>query len=203
MAYKQLLPELAEELSKKGYERAQVSILSSQLRNGLQRKRRAASIWALHVPHYWAVYVHDGRGPATPKNAAFLVWFRNPRNDPRLNNGRSPERLAQTRRLSSSQFKYWSAKNREIVKRYRRRTGKKILTSSDYEAMQLPMIVAKMSPKGGGKIPGQRFFGNAAGEGMAGFKEEASRIAVRMTSNHVRAELDRVGLLRKKKTIRI
>lgn len=191
--HKHLLPDLAEELSKKGYQKAVVSIRSRQLRRSLSRQNVAPGSWVLHIPQYWAVYLNDGRGPVVPRKASFLVWFRNPKNDPRLNAGRSPIRLAETRRLSKAQFQYWAAKNREIIKRYRRQTGKRILTSADYEAMKLPMIVVKMSPKHGGSVPGQHFFDNDAG--MQGFKDEASQHIQQRVGGHVLSELSKFKLL--------
>lgn len=199
MKYKRLLPHLAEELSKKAYQQALQSIRSKQLRRTLSRVNVSDSVWKLHIPQYWAVYLHDGRGPVSPKAATFLVWFRNPKNDPRLSGGQSPLRAAQTRRLSKSQFQYWARKNQAIIKKYRARTGKKILTSSDYEAMKLPMVVVKMSPKNGGRVPGQHFFDNDAG--MQGFSEQVSRTVKRSTSDHVKKELTKFGILKKKQTL--
>lgn len=199
--YSELLPKLAEELARQGYEKARLVIRSNQLRRGLRRVHNDDGSWSLLVPHYWAVYLHDGRGPVTPKTATYLVWFRNPKDDPRLTGGRSPERLSQARRLSASQFKYWAEKNRQIIKRYRRATGRRILTASDYEAMKLPMIVVKMSPRSGGLVPGQKFFSNEADGGMSGFPEEAGQLAVRRTSEHVRRELSKAGFLNKKRTV--
>ena len=57
----------------------------------------------LSVPHYWAVYYHDGRRPIRPRRGKFLVYFRNVEDDPRLGGATaSPERHAQTKRLSLS-----------------------------------------------------------------------------------------------------
>ena len=55
----------------------------------------------LSVPHYWAIYYHDGRGPIRPRNGKFLVYFRNVEDDPRLGGATaSPERHAQTKKLA-------------------------------------------------------------------------------------------------------
>lgn len=54
------------------------------------------------VPHYWAVYYHDGRGPIRAKKGKFLVYFRNIEDDPRITGTASPERYADTKRLSLS-----------------------------------------------------------------------------------------------------
>lgn len=58
----------------------------------------------LIVPHYWAVYYHDGRGSVTPTNASKLVFFENPLlNDPRLS-GAYPVRPGDVPRLTREQY---------------------------------------------------------------------------------------------------
>jgi len=57
---------------------------------------------------YWAVYYHDGRGPISAKPGKFLVFFRDPRDDPRHNGGslNYPKRAANVRtlRLTKGEF---------------------------------------------------------------------------------------------------
>jgi hypothetical protein len=55
------------------------------------------------VPHYWAVYYHDGRGAFAAPAGRFLVYFADPDDDPRLEGGR-PVREADARRLTREQF---------------------------------------------------------------------------------------------------
>ena len=55
----------------------------------------------LFIPHYWAVYYHDGRGGFGPKSARKLVFFDDPRDDPRAP---TPERQAQVRRLTRAEY---------------------------------------------------------------------------------------------------
>jgi len=57
------------------------------------------AIVRLNVPHYWAIYYHDGRGPVRPRRGRFLVYFRSIEDDPRVNGTASPERFSQTKRL--------------------------------------------------------------------------------------------------------
>lgn len=66
---------------------------------------------ALYIPHYWALYLHDGRGPVSPRFKKFLVYYRNPRDDPRLADG-YPVRASQHKRLSENDFKEGLRKNR-------------------------------------------------------------------------------------------
>jgi len=63
---------------------------------------RGPRVWKarLAVPHYWAIYYHDGRGPVRPKRGRFLVYFRSIEDDPRVRpSSASPERYTQTKRL--------------------------------------------------------------------------------------------------------
>ncbi len=67
----------------------------------------------LFLPHYWAVYVHDGRGVVTPKRAKWLVWFPEIQNDPRVAGGADyPVRVNQIRRLTRAQWLAGLAENR-------------------------------------------------------------------------------------------
>ena len=199
------LPDFSDKVTRMARMRALSKIRSGELRRGLYVRRDSPTKTALVVPHFWATYVHDGRGPVYPRNSSLLICFRNRKNDPRLINGHTPQRLSQTRRLSKTEFKYWSGVNRRIIKEYRRRTGKRILTGFDYEAMKLPMIVAKQSPRSGSFIPGQFFFANEPGGGMHGFKTQVGLEAKTDTSDYVRARLQKAGFwnTEKKITVRV
>ena len=57
----------------------------------------------LNIPYYWARYYHDGRGPVYPVYKKWLVWFKDPRKDPRLAQGYPMTRTqAMSRRLRMS-----------------------------------------------------------------------------------------------------
>jgi len=58
----------------------------------------------VYIPHYWAIFVHDGRGPFGPRSAKWLVWYKNPFEDPRLEDGVRQKRFKDTRRLTKDQF---------------------------------------------------------------------------------------------------
>ena len=61
----------------------------------------------LSIPHYWAIYVHDGRGAFGPLKSDYLVWFRNKLDDPRTNYAKQfPVREGDIRRLTREQFNY-------------------------------------------------------------------------------------------------
>lgn len=197
------LPGFAKRTADKGENLALTKIHSSQLRNRLFVQQITATQYALIVPQFWATYIHDGRGPVTPKTASLLIWFRNPKDDPRLLNGRTPDRLSQTRRMTKGEFKKWSRINRQIIQNYKKSTGKRVLTQSDIESLKLPMIVAKQSPRGGGFVPGYPFFSNDPGGGMFGFINTVAEDAKREVSQHVKARLSQAGLLNVKKTVTI
>jgi hypothetical protein len=54
---------------------------SKTLRDALTISKQNGQ-WYVGVPHYWAVFYHDGRAAAYPKGK-FLVWYKNPKVDPR------------------------------------------------------------------------------------------------------------------------
>lgn len=65
----------------------------------------------LFVPHFWAVILHDGRGPVYPGvNSKFLVFFADSKDDPRLSNG-YPVDPSDQRRLTKAEFEFGIAEN--------------------------------------------------------------------------------------------
>lgn len=58
----------------------------------------------LFIPHYWAIYLHDGTSGANPRSASKLVFFDNPKDDPRRRGARKPERASQERRLTKAEY---------------------------------------------------------------------------------------------------
>lgn len=73
---------------------------------------------ALFIPHYWALFVHDGRGPVRPVHKRVLVWFADPRDDPRTDGTRNyPVRLDQRRRLTADQYRRGLEENRSRKER--------------------------------------------------------------------------------------
>lgn len=123
----------------------------------------------LHIPHYWAVYAHDGRKPF--RKGRYMVWFRNPRLDPRLQGGKSPKRASQLRSLTRDQ---WIAALR-LRNQWIRLGG---------DPFDAPVIITKVIRRA---TPPNRFFGNAPGDGMFGFGEIASRLATAEFSRHVKS----------------
>lgn len=68
------------------------------------------------VPHYWAVYLHDGHNGINPRTARKLVFFDDPADDPRRPNG-PPERFSGERRLTKAEYERGLEINRERAAR--------------------------------------------------------------------------------------
>lgn len=86
------------------------SLESGTLRRALNCRIDATGIAVeaiLSVPHYWAIYYHDGRGEVRAKNGKVLVWFASIEDDPRVNISGHPVRVSQIEplRLSKARFK--------------------------------------------------------------------------------------------------
>lgn len=77
---------------------------SQTLRETMFVELRTPDVAVVGVPHYWAVYYHDGRGPVRARNARFLVYFKDPAQDPRILGG-YPVREGEVKRLTAAQFR--------------------------------------------------------------------------------------------------
>lgn len=125
----------------------------------LRDEKPGLVIAALTVPHFWAWSVHKGRGPVRPDKKRVLVWFRNPRDDPRYPGGVYPQRLSQRRELTKDQWDFWQLQNRLAQK----------------NGQPEPMIVATYSKE---VTPGKPFFSNRGPDGgMQGFPARATDMA--------------------------
>lgn len=67
----------------------------------------------LFIPHYWAIWYHDGRGSVSPVNARKLVFFDNPSDDPRLRGRKRPVRESDVNRLTRRQYEDGLRVNRD------------------------------------------------------------------------------------------
>lgn len=169
-----LVRRLLEALGAAAFEKVLPQIGSKTLQAALQLLIEDTELQArLFIPHYWAVYYHDGRGGFGPKDATFLVYFPNPQDDPRLPAGRSPERASELRRLTKAEFYRGLSENTR-----RRKAG-------------LPpfMLVIKNedgSPGSVGPAPAHPFFT----EGMAGFALEADDLTYPIVDDYVQRIVD-------------
>lgn len=128
----------------------------------------------LQIPHFWAVYVHDGReAPVRPQVATFMIWWENPREDPRLRpTGVTPQRASQIRHLTADEF-------REALATFRSYTA---------AGFKSPVIVRRHVTK---PTPPSPFFSNEVGGGMHGFVKKANEVG------GVEARREILGLLKK------
>lgn len=138
----------------------------------------------LNVPHFWAIYSHDGRRsfkhPLAPNKK--LVWYENRQDDPRLKNGHSPVNESDIRRLTPGEYREGLRRNR-----IRRRNGQ-----------QPFMIVVPLREEDDPFVSGvgpEAFFDNK--KGMAGFTTKAKQQLKTQFPKHV------LDLLRKDETLNV
>lgn len=115
----------------------------------------------LHIPHYWAVFYHDGRKGFSAPAGHKLVFYADPRDDPRLRGGR-PVTKADVRPLTRAEFLAGLKKNRE-----RRAKG----------GPPFMFVLDSVGP-----ADHHPFFT----EGMIGFSDEAGPAVLRETDAHIR-----------------
>ena len=144
-------------------------IKSKTLRQGLRSVIQfSGQRGYLNVPHYWASYLHDGRGRVNPRYKRALVWYKDPSQDPRIAGGRPvTRRQAMTRRLSSAQFK------------------------RDYKAGKL---VVRNNAGPTRSVKANPFFT----VGMRGFKEVADNVVMTQLPDLLVKEMRRRGIYRVK-----
>jgi hypothetical protein len=111
--------QLARQMAELVAARVRTLIESQTLRDALavRSTKFGAEIF---IPHYWAVYYHDGRGPVRPVNGKFLVYFANIEDDPRVRGGKDyPVRVSQIRRLrlDPDEFRRLVEEGKLIVKK--------------------------------------------------------------------------------------
>jgi hypothetical protein len=108
---RRMYERILERLGAEEMERVKAFIGSKTLRDALELIVDAPEARAeLFIPHYWAVYYHDGRGPLVPVNANKLVFFADPKDDPRLVNG-YPVRATDIIRLTKEDYQAGLAEN--------------------------------------------------------------------------------------------
>lgn len=109
---RRLVRNILEDFGQRELALVRKSIGSSTLRAALRLIINESEMRGdLFIPHYWAIWYHDGRGPVQPKTARKLVFFDDPANDPRLKGGR-PVRESQVKRLTKEQYQEGLRRNR-------------------------------------------------------------------------------------------
>ena len=145
---------ILKKVGRAGLRRAKPQIPSRTLRRACHFELTVAgplvSSGQLYIPHYWAVILHDGRKEVRTEGRKFLVWYKDPRHDPRLQAGKTPARYADRGklRLTPQEFRQELKKGRIIVSQKSR------------------------------AVKSRPFFGNAPGEGMYGFEQEVGLIVL-------------------------
>lgn len=137
-------------------------ILAAHL--ALVRKRGGAAdgkaSGSLRIPHYWAEFLHDGRGPVQAAPGRVLVYWRKEwvESDPRLFGGiHTAQTRSQERRLTYELYVRGLEENLRLAR-------------AGVPLDQLPMVVTRSS----GPSEGKFFFT----EGMEPFRDEAERLTM-------------------------
>lgn len=181
----QLLLVAAREAALAAARRARPLIPSRTLRAALRidEESEVSVVRAiLSIPHYWALYLHDGRGPIQAKPGGFLVFFRDLRDDPRVQNG-FPVRVSDVVRLTKEQFREGLRKNRAHL-------------AAGGSPLEVPMIVVRRV----GPAAGVAFFS----EGLAGFvDDEGGPIIAREFDRWIQSIVDDDLTERSTATVRI
>lgn len=129
----------------------------------LQKALRAVVIddttLQLKIPHFWSVFVHEGRRIPVSSKFGVLIWFRDPKRDPRLDNGVTQVNESELRHLNAAEFKEARAENYEAQLQGR--------------APPVIIIPAGLIRRA---TPPSPFFGNEPGGGMFGFDKQADQI---------------------------
>lgn len=165
----------------KGLEKAKAFCTSKQLRRSMfikiTEEAKRVSRGVIRSPQYWSIYYHIGRAnfpPIRASSASYLVWFKNPRDDPRLTNGQYPMYRSQIKSLSS------------------------LISKAEFRRLKEEgkLIVSKTSPRSGGaSFPGNPFFSDTGG--MVGFGADVGKIAQEEAYQYVESFLKKSGLKHK------
>ncbi len=109
---RRLTRRILEDLGQQELARVKGLIGSTTLRNAIRLIiTESEDRGDLFIPHYWAIWYHDGRGSVSPVTARKLVFFDDPRDDPRIKGGR-PVKESQVRRLTRAQYQEGLRRNR-------------------------------------------------------------------------------------------
>lgn len=114
--HREVLGRILERLGSEALARARLACPSMTLREAMRVVIIDEQRIKVYVPHYWAVYYHDGRGTVQSgditgrSNKTNLVYFRDIKDDPRLSGG-FPERAEDIRELSPNEWLFWLKQN--------------------------------------------------------------------------------------------
>lgn len=115
-AIKQIADDLAKKAAQLVFDRLKTFVTSATLRRSMYvMKEKRSGGYRIVFPQFWAIYYHNGRGAITAEPGHFLVYFVDPRNDPRLKAG-YPTLKRQVRHLSAAQFAFGVKMNKKLEK---------------------------------------------------------------------------------------
>lgn len=100
---------LARKLILEAVRYSRPKIPSKTLQDAIEVVHKGRGYYLMQLTYYWSYYVHYGRGEV--KGNPFLVYFRNPADDPRLSGG-YPRTARGARRLSKGEWDYWVGQNK-------------------------------------------------------------------------------------------
>lgn len=97
-----VLAQTKRNLQSMGSDRRQAQALRDDLRVGVLQSTEEMSKMEISTDYYWAIYYHDGRGPIRARPGKFLVFYRNPDDDPRHDGAARnyPRRASEVRELN-------------------------------------------------------------------------------------------------------
>lgn len=142
-----------------------------EIRTGAPTARSESS--RIYIDHYWAIYVHDGRGTfGPPRGSQFYVWFKDRKKDPRLSaSGGYPRRFREVRKLTKEEFVFHKK-------------------AGDLFWFDKAAGHGRTHVKAG--VPGSPFFSNEPGGGMRGFGKIAGKLVSPRFSRHLTTRLKKV-----------
>lgn len=118
-AIKKIADELGKQAAQLVFDRLKPFVTSAALRRSMYvMKEKRSGSYRIVFPQFWAIYYHNGRDAITAAPGKFLVYFPDPRNDPRLKAG-YPTLKKQVRHLTAAQFAFGVKMNKKLEKQGR------------------------------------------------------------------------------------
>lgn len=113
---KKIADDLAKMAAQLVADRLRPLIQSETLKRSMYvMKEKRSGSYRIVFPYYWAIYYHNGRDTVEAAPGHYLIYFRDPRNDPRLRGG-YPKNKKDVKKLSSAQFRFGLKMNRKLQK---------------------------------------------------------------------------------------
>lgn len=111
-----MLEELLTRYGLEELEAVRALIESRTLREAVELIVEPDGLARLFIPHFWAVYYHDGRPGFEAPGGKFLIYFANPDDDPRISDG-YPVTVDDVRHLTRDEYQDGLERNEENAQR--------------------------------------------------------------------------------------